>query len=360
MKSKVPVSVETMARRTQDSEAVGPLTICSVSFASAPYLYLNRQLTARLNGTGNWKWIVVENTPPGSEGAVGRGDGFVVLDGVARIPAGGASGSYQHGEGLNKASPHIKTRFALFLDPDFYIVRRGWICEILNHMLTHQLVFFGAPWNPKWFMKYRYFPCVHCLFIDLSQVDAESLDFAPDRPELIKPSGVPPFLKQKIPPPFLNMLLTIKGVLWHLKVGSLQVGTTKDTGYDIYRRFGLKKPTPSECVVPVFRPESDFLGPRLAHSKIGRFVDRILPDRMSFIPKLSGSYTREGFREHGYPDVTSLGWEEFIWKGKPFGFHLRRQGRGSKDSAVEKRTLEQVIENFGKKEGKEDIPCDNL
>ncbi|MEK7324200.1 MAG: hypothetical protein AAB217_02955, partial [Chloroflexota bacterium] len=40
-------------------------------------------------------------------------------------------------------------------------------------------------------------------------------------------------------------------------------------------------------------------------------------------PKRAGTYAKQGFREFGLPDVTRYGWEEFIWRDMPFGFHVR-------------------------------------
>ena len=42
------------------------------------------------------------------------------------------------------------------------------------------LAVFGAPGPPRWAYKNRYFPCVHCMFVDLEQVSIDRLDFEPD------------------------------------------------------------------------------------------------------------------------------------------------------------------------------------
>src|SRR3546814_11512234 len=54
--------------------------------------------------------------------------------------------------------------------PDFYVVRRGWIEDVLNHMAANRLAIFGAPWHPFWFNKFRGFPCAHFMAIDRSRV----------------------------------------------------------------------------------------------------------------------------------------------------------------------------------------------
>ena len=41
------------------------------------------------------------------------------------------------------------------------------------------LSLYGTPWHPKWFTKFRYFPCSHCLFVNLTLIDLNLLDFRP-------------------------------------------------------------------------------------------------------------------------------------------------------------------------------------
>ena len=47
-------------------------------------------------------------------------------------------------------------------------------------MAAWKLAVFGAPWHPRWVYKNRYFPCVHCMFVDLDRVSIDALDFEPD------------------------------------------------------------------------------------------------------------------------------------------------------------------------------------
>ena len=89
------------------------------------------------------------------------------------------SPSLDHGIGLNKTIDLIKTRYVIFLDPDFFILKKNLINEVLKYMKTKDLSFFGVPWHPKWYSKYRYFPCCHCLFVDLKKIKQKNLDFRP-------------------------------------------------------------------------------------------------------------------------------------------------------------------------------------
>ena len=81
---------------------------------------------------------------------------------------------------MNRTLPHIATRFALFCDPDFYIVHENWIHAVIQHMTERGIGILGVPWHPRWTHKVRYFPCVRCMFVDLELVPVETLDFTPD------------------------------------------------------------------------------------------------------------------------------------------------------------------------------------
>src|SRR6185503_4047897 len=133
------------------------LTICSVSYKSRALLDLNWKLTNRLNGPGQFRWIVVENTELGAEQQVPPEDErFYVLEGV-KTEKVGMHASANHAAGLNKALDHVATRYVLFLDPDFFLVREKWITDAVAHMQTRRLSFFGAPYHPDRYYEYRYF-----------------------------------------------------------------------------------------------------------------------------------------------------------------------------------------------------------
>ena len=176
-------------------------------------------------------------------------------------------------------------------------------------MKTKNLAFFGAPWNPNWFTKYRYFPCVHCMFIDLENVKLDTLDFRPGQNDyaLRHHSSV----LSKIIKRIRNRIISN---LYQRRI----IAIAQDTGYNVYHRYFRLKKFRKELVIPVYKISFE---PPL---NLNQFLNKILPDRFSFVPKRPGYYSRFGFRELGYADVEKYGWEEFIWKNEPFGFHLRR------------------------------------
>jgi hypothetical protein len=153
------------------------LTICTVSFHNARHIALNWELAAALNKNADRiNWIVAENTP-----AAGK-DRLSFSDPRYRVVPGAppnVKDNYHHTEGLHRALELVTSRYLLILDPDFYIVRENWWEEVRAYLGARRLAFFGSPWHPKFTDKYRYFPAVHCMFIDLAKVSLRDLDFSP-------------------------------------------------------------------------------------------------------------------------------------------------------------------------------------
>jgi hypothetical protein len=157
------------------------LTICSVSFHSGLHLAANYELTSEING--DLRWVVAQNGPFEDL------PGFVAIPGAEppqSIPAGNQNikiASYHHALGLNATIPHIQTRFALFLDPDFFVVPP--IGRVLSHMQSRGLAFFGAPYaiDPQK-PRRQDFPCAFCMFVDTDRVDIRQFDFRPDAARL--------------------------------------------------------------------------------------------------------------------------------------------------------------------------------
>ncbi|HEX3997797.1 MAG TPA: hypothetical protein VHX65_04545 [Pirellulales bacterium] len=153
------------------------LTLCSVSYHSRFHLAMNDELTRRPGD--RFRWLVVQNGP------VEDLPQFSVVPGASRptsIPAGNPAikaVSYHHAMGLNLALPHIRTRFAAFMDPDFFIVPP--IAEVLDYIDRRGLAFFGAPYAIDPNKRRRQdFPCAFCMFVDTKKVDIARFNFLPD------------------------------------------------------------------------------------------------------------------------------------------------------------------------------------
>jgi hypothetical protein len=90
------------------------------------------------------------------------------------------------------------------------------------------------------------------------------------------------------------------------------IGTSRDTGWRVYDRYRDDPEIRVECLQGVLRP-----------SRLSVCLETPLPDRLRFVPRRAGYFTTRGFRERGLHDLESLRWEEWMWQGGPFGFHVR-------------------------------------
>jgi hypothetical protein len=301
------------------TEGDSPLTICTVSFLSEPYIALNRRLTTVLNPGSSIPWLVIDNSPAGSR-ALASGPGVTVVRAAEAFDLDHPRApSQHHAAALNRGLDLVRTRYVLVLDPDFFVVRPHWAGDVLRHMEERGLAFFGAPWHPRWFAKYRYFPCIHCLFIDLDRVPRSEVDFRPGRGGLGGEAAAwtrraAQILKRVLPFAATRPLQAL--------AARRAVGQSQDTGYLLHRRFAGRPGLKAECAVPVFRPGREYPA---GYRRLNRGLDAILPDRLSYVPKQMANYTPRGFAERGMEDVSQHGWEEFVWRDEPFGFHVRRQ-----------------------------------
>ncbi len=279
------------------------LTICTVSYESTEWLRLNLELVRRLNPDSGFRWLVAENSLADSTTRLGSDEpGFEVIEGAAHETKPYGSASYHHAAGLNIITRLVSTRYLLILDPDFFILRKNWIQDIIAHMRSGNVAILGAPWHPKRASKFRYFPCAHCTFIDLHKIPKETLDFAPD---------------YENNPGLMNATMRR-----HSRINSLtarltfakrrRIGSARDTGWRLFRRHSNDPSLKIECFQPVFQPRAR-----------RRFVDNFFPDHLSLTPKRRGYFSETGFTTYGLPDLQSNGWEEFLWNNAPLGFHVR-------------------------------------
>jgi len=319
------------------------LDICSVSFHNAPHLELNWALTERLNPLPHHcRWLVAENTPEGAPDRLSSDDArFELLPGASKklVP------NYQHTEALHGCLARATSRFVLILDPDFYLVRPNWIDEIIRHMKDRQLSFFGAPWHASNTDKYRYFPCVHCLFVDQERLPLKYLDLRPDRQDQIV---------EKLRPEYRDIATAasspadarqrVSDFAWKISGLSGRRKNYCDTGTRFYHRFRNDRRHKFELAQPVLRlPEESpiHLGWK------GQLLEAVLPDSLCYLPKRKDSFTGSGLREAGYLKNAPRQWEEFMWKQRPFAFHVRRnRSKDSRNASKELAVLVQALEGF--------------
>jgi hypothetical protein len=301
------------------------ITVCTVSFHNAPHLRLNWALADALNREeARIDWVVAENTPPHSDDRLDPGDQrFKVIEGVGPEH----SPNFQHTLALHKCFDFVTTRFLLVLDPDFYIVRPNWVRTVTEHMQRHALAFLGVPWHPRFSDKYRYFPAVHCFFVDLDRIDIKELDFRPMRSD-----------SRETPSVARSSWLTRK-----LGLDARRKDFT-DTGTRLYHRFAHGTGARYECALPVFRLPDD--APIRRSWRI-RLLERFLPDDLCYLPKRRDSYADSGLRELGFLACAPRDWEEFMWASAPLGFHVRRNARrAERDAQRELLALQRAVADF--------------
>ena len=297
------------------------LTLVSVKYGSSQWLLRNAVLTRQLNPAAEYEWLVVNNDADLEFRRFAQG--FTVLPAVNR-PASRDRGSAHHAAALNLALDHVKTRFLLILDHDFYVVLPNWMREVTEHMQRRELSFFGSIWHPRWSYQYRDFPSVHFMLIDLERVPLEQLDFAPDIgsdlwDNFISSAYVPI-------PRDLRVLL--------------QAGRFRDTGWRIQHRFRSSQ-------FEGLKPSFDWAGESARASALHQLAQRFLPQRFGVLPTSEAAVTSQSFLRKLSPVAYSSGWEEFFWRGDPFGFHLRMVGR--RDTAgADAKLLDEVISSLNK------------
>lgn len=329
------------------------LTICSVFHSSntARILSINGELTRRINPESTYTWLVADNSLGVAAQHLAEGY-FSVSVGVEKPSkiASEFAGSYHHAAALNNLLPRVTTRFLLVLDSDFFIIRHGWIEDVLAHMKKENLAFFGAPYHPRFFNKYRYFPSIPCFFVDLEKISRETLDFTPKFDEQrvhrvpareveVEDDGAIG-LKNRVRAYFPKSIIRIAAIA-RLK-DRIQIGASRDVGYRVFEKYANNLSFRSNYVQPVFDEQEDFIGPRYARSFANRLFEKVLPDQKCFYPKKKNYYTSQGFYEKQISDPEW--WEEYMWRGEPFGLHMRGEmNRIKRDWRAETESIQKII-----------------
>ena len=316
-----------------DPAPPGPeLTIVTVGIEKH-YGYIRRQLEMidALNPGADFRFLAVDNAAVGEPLLTLDDPRCEVLAGVdpEPLPLPGR-GSYHHAAALNLAVRRVRTRYALVIDPDLFVVYRGWIAECLAHVRRRGLAFFGVPWHPRWYRKWRDFPCVHFLLIDLEQAPAAELDFTPaiveDREKDERP---------------LALWMKKHASLWYARA---LIEDRRDTGWKLRQRF---RHLPSELILPVVDLDAELTRPKHLQSARGRWLERLVPRRWRFLPAAGTWLAPEdapGFAAEAFDGLEP---EKFVWRGAPFAFHMRRNVRDRvflrTDQSLEEADLAAVL-----------------
>ena len=302
------------------------LTILSVfhSLESKKLLELNLELVKKLNPDENYDWIIANNSPPHSPPLIVRGGEtrgrYITIPGIPHAPNNipdWIKPSFHHNIAMNMSVPYTQTRFALFLDSDFYILQKNWIKKAIDRMQKKGLTFMGTPWHPKNYRVFRYFPCHQCLFVDFDKLHEaehtkEDLDFTP-----LNYENAP----QKPPVKKFGKLSRILNI-FNFKERRL-VGQEKHTAHRLFKKFSRDPKIKFEIIQAVFKPgRESYPAINLVYG-LNKLFEFFLPDKLCYIPKNKSYYSTKRFKKLGFCDAWGKGWEEYVWQNEPFGVHIR-------------------------------------
>jgi hypothetical protein len=189
-----------------------------------------------------------------------------------------------------------------------------------------------------------------CTFVDLDRVNRRDLDFSPGTYHAITAAGRRERREHRhgrLPVP--TALARIARQVGRFAGRPGYVGKVQDTGYRIHERFFADRVHKSDYVTPVLRPDIEWpeaFGSRSPLALLRRLYlsPPLLPESFSILPRRLGYTTRKGFRESGFPAVTNHAWEEHVWQGAPFGFHVTRHSRfHSMDLTIDFSDVERAV-----------------
>jgi len=298
------------------------VALLSVKFGDWFWMESNIKLVQSLNPSFKSSWVIVNNDLEEAPDSVKKA-GLTLIRGADRFSCNDES--HHHAQAIHIGLQHIRSRFMILMDPDFYVIRPDWINLILQYMQEQNLAILGSPWHPRWFHQPQGFPSPHFFAVDLSRIDKKDLNFQPG----IQDSTL------------LKIAAWLKNVKLNTLAQCLICGKFPDTGHEIRKRFLHDPKVRWECLPIV-------IGGKLFLKKadgLTRFTSIFFSG--SFDPSRSkdaGDFPH-GFLSDLSGEAVGAGWEEFYFKGQPFAFHLRCFGRRDKrfDLNLEKRILSDVL-----------------
>lgn len=131
------------------------------------------------------------------------------------------------------------------------------------------------------------------------------------------------------------------GIVLSMTAHRVFINSSNDTGYKLPVIF--KRKFKADLVQPVVIFHDAFAAPRHLRYKLGIIFERLVPDALSYVPKSRGYFVGKGFQGAGLVDLTHLGWEEFMWQGQPFGFHMRRFNKSKRNIHEELLMIDRVL-----------------
>jgi len=224
----------------------------------------------------------------------------------------------------------------IFIDPDFYILRKEWVREIVE-MVSSGVTFIGAGYHPKHITSYKNFPTPFFLCFNTNSVAVDEVDFFPDplqieeHPEADQRTTFTTKFLKKIS----RLLLPLTSeITWRFK-------ESRDTGFALQQKFAKSK---YYCFKVAVKPEDVFI-PLFLRWKIGRFLESFFfgKTRYSLMP-LKKNYT-EVFKSA----VSNFDWDEYMFQEEIFAFHVRKSNTvSSYKTHLYDSVLDEVKINFSR------------
>ncbi len=169
-------------------------TIISVSYNSWDYLLLNYKLTVN-SGCTNVNWLILDNKPSSLDK---KKESYIILsrkNNVKIIPGiehddkrldlfeANFRSAAHHTYAINKGIENCDSNIMFIIDPDFFVIRRNWVKDIIERLYLNDQQFFGVTWaNNDWNntrKKWFDFPSPHFQCISCKGINKEDLDFLP-------------------------------------------------------------------------------------------------------------------------------------------------------------------------------------
>lgn len=351
----------------QNSSLKEGLTICMVSYHSASLLDLNLTLTRKLNLATNYHWVVVDND--NDYQSDGKYD-FQLLKGDPCVNQGQVRGSYHHAQALNKALEHVQTRYVLMLDPDFFILRKDWIQDVLDHISRENISLWGAPYYPHANWKRRYVPAAYCMLIDLEKIKKDKLDFTPELDEYLALfelstldligifMGITPpqmshvtrsILKDIAKVVMRNRFIAKPLSMLYPKRFYSNTNISRDTGFKIQNQYGSSRAHRVETLKPSY--ESDLFTKKKSFwmNLFAQAYFWLVPENLSIYPKRRDYCTSLRFKDFGLFDARGkFDWEEYFWTDMPFAVHIKSGTKKFEDIGYDR--LREVLFNHAEKQ----------
>ena len=310
------------------------LDIITVVSYDREYFELNYNLTKNLNKDFDHKWIVVENKSDEAHGNYipnikkpklnkenieyfkgidQKGENSRVIKKNGTTYTLNPKRNVYHAKGLSIGVEKSNSKYLLIIDPDFFVIKKNWIKEIINYMEINNIDIFSSPYHPvKDWIKPRFSPCVYFLLINTEKIKKKNLNFLPPDPnELLSKKKI---FKNKISSEFIIKTLIFSfGILFGDRY-RYQIGKLGDVGFELLNT-AINNKIKFEFTSPAIKKIKDLKLRRL-------LFDFILPDNYKLVYK-NNNFSYQTFKDFNYYNFREIGCQEYFWKKVPFAFHLR-------------------------------------